>query len=93
MYKLEDIREIHLELTSKCQASCPMCPRRISGGVLNPFITLEEITLETFKSYFTKSFISQLDSLFMCGTRSTLLPIGSIRRCGVFGQTAPTTDR
>ena len=50
MYKLEDIREIHLELTSKCQASCPMCPRRISGGVLNPFITLEEITLETFKS-------------------------------------------
>lgn len=67
MYKLEDIREIHLELTSKCQASCPMCPRRISGGVLNPFITLEEITLETFKSYFTKSFISQLDSLFMCG--------------------------
>lgn len=67
MYNLENIREIHLELTTKCQARCPMCPRRISGGVLNPFITLEEITLETFKSWFPTSFIGQLNSLFMCG--------------------------
>jgi MoaA/NifB/PqqE/SkfB family radical SAM enzyme len=67
MYKLEDIKDVHLELTSKCQARCPMCPRRINGGVLNPLITLNEITLEQFKEWFTIDFIKQLDSLFMCG--------------------------
>ena len=67
MYSLEDIRDVHLEITSKCQARCPMCPRRINGGVLNPLITLNEITLEQFKEWFTIDFIKQLDSLFMCG--------------------------
>ena len=67
MYKLEDIRDIHLELTSKCQARCPMCPRRINGGVLNPLMHLNEITLEQFKQWFPVEVIQQLDSLFMCG--------------------------
>lgn len=67
MYKLEDIRDIHLELTSKCQARCPMCPRRINGGLLNPLMSLNEITLEQFKEWFPVTFIKQLDSLFMCG--------------------------
>ena len=67
MYKLEDIRDVHLELTSKCQARCPMCPRRINGGLLNPLITLDEITLTQFKEWFSIEFIQQLDSLFMCG--------------------------
>lgn len=67
MYKLSDIREIHLENTSKCQARCPMCPRRINGGPINPFIKLEEIDLELFKKWFPKDFIQQLHSLFMCG--------------------------
>ena len=67
MYKLEDIRDIHLEVTSRCQAKCPMCPRRINGGPLNPFIHLDDITLETFKKWFPEDFIKQLNSLFMCG--------------------------
>lgn len=67
MYNYSDIKDVHLELTSKCQARCPMCPRRINGGVLNPLITLAEIDLETFKLWFSVDFIKQLDSLFMCG--------------------------
>lgn len=67
MYKFTDIRDVHLELTSKCQARCPMCPRRINGGVMNPLVELEEISLEEFKAWFPVGFIKQLDSLFMCG--------------------------
>lgn len=67
MYNLTDIRDIHLELTSKCQAKCPMCPRRVNGGLLNPLMTLEEISLDQFKKWFNVEFIKQLDSLFMCG--------------------------
>jgi MoaA/NifB/PqqE/SkfB family radical SAM enzyme len=67
MYKYSDITSIHLEITSKCQARCPQCPRRIQGGPINPFIVLEEITLDQFKSWFDIEFIKQLNSLFMCG--------------------------
>jgi MoaA/NifB/PqqE/SkfB family radical SAM enzyme len=44
-----------------------MCPRRINGGLLNPLINIDEINLDTFKSWFPQSFIKQLNSLFMCG--------------------------
>jgi MoaA/NifB/PqqE/SkfB family radical SAM enzyme len=44
-----------------------MCSRRINGGLLNPLIALDEITLTQFKEWFTVPFIQQLDSLFMCG--------------------------
>ena len=27
LYKYEDVRVVHLEITEKCQASCPMCDR------------------------------------------------------------------
>lgn len=67
MYKLENIRSIHLELTSKCQASCPMCPRNIQGGIVNPWLNETEITIDQFKHWFPTDFIKQLDRLFMCG--------------------------
>jgi MoaA/NifB/PqqE/SkfB family radical SAM enzyme len=67
MYKLEDIKSIHLEITNKCQARCPMCPRRIHGGILNPLFNLSEITLEQFKEWFPLDFLAQLDRLTMCG--------------------------
>ena len=49
MYKLEDIKSIHLEVTTKCQAKCPMCARRINGGPLLDGLVLDEITEEKFK--------------------------------------------
>lgn len=67
MYNLEDIRMVHLEVTSKCQARCPMCPRRIHGGPLLRDLDLTEITLETFKKWFNVNFINQLQYLMLCG--------------------------
>ena len=67
MYNLEEITSVHLEITSKCQAKCPMCPRNMQGGKVNPFITLDEISIEQFKEWFPVSFVKQLKKLFMCG--------------------------
>lgn len=67
MYSIDKIKDVHLELTSKCQARCPMCPRRINGGPINPLISLSEISLDTFKEWFPERFLKQLNSLFMCG--------------------------
>ena len=67
MYNIEDIKTLHLEITSRCQASCPMCARNIQGGVENPFMTVTEISLEQFKEWFPINFIKQLDRVYMCG--------------------------
>lgn len=67
MYKLNDIQNIHLELTTRCQARCPMCPRRINGGKLNPLFEITEIDLDIFKEWFPESFIKQLHGINLCG--------------------------
>jgi MoaA/NifB/PqqE/SkfB family radical SAM enzyme len=35
MYNYEDIREVHLEVTQRCNAACPMCDRNENGGAVN----------------------------------------------------------
>lgn len=67
MYNLADIRVLHLEVTSKCQASCPMCVRNIQGGMDSPDLKISEITLEQFKDWFSIDFIKQLTKVYMCG--------------------------
>lgn len=67
MYAYKDIKSIHFEITSKCQAKCPMCPRRISAGPPNPFVKINEVSLEQFKEWFPDDFVKQLTHLSMCG--------------------------
>ena len=67
MYKLEDIKTIHLEVTQNCQASCPMCDRNMNGEGINPHINLDELTLEDCKRIFSPQFIKQLKTMYMCG--------------------------
>ena len=67
MYSLEEITAVHLEITSRCQAKCPMCSRNLQGGKVNPLIDLDEVTLEQFKEWFPIEFVTQLTSLYMCG--------------------------
>ena len=67
MYNYTDIKSIHLEVTQNCQANCPMCDRNMNGEGLNPHINLDELSLDDCKSIFTKEFIAQLDTMYMCG--------------------------
>jgi MoaA/NifB/PqqE/SkfB family radical SAM enzyme len=67
MYNYFEINEIHLELTSKCQANCPMCARNIQGGISNPWVVESEITIDQFRDWFDKDFVKQLKKLYMCG--------------------------
>ena len=67
MYKYEDIKVVHLEVTQRCQAACPMCDRNMNGGADNPHITNAELSLEDCKRIFKPEFIAQLNTMFMCG--------------------------
>ena len=67
MYKLEDIKTIHLEVTQNCQAACPMCDRNMNGEGINPHINLDELYYKDCTNIFPASFIKQLDTMYMCG--------------------------
>jgi len=67
MYNYRDIRVVHLEVTQRCQAACPMCDRNENGGADNKHITNAELSLEDCKQIFKPEFIKQLNSMYMCG--------------------------
>lgn len=67
MQKIQTIKSVHIELTDKCQAQCPMCARNFHGGKTRPFIRNGDITIEQFKQWFPQSFLSQLENFYSCG--------------------------
>jgi MoaA/NifB/PqqE/SkfB family radical SAM enzyme len=67
MYKSHEIRTVHLEITDKCNAACPMCARNINGGEDNPQLPGTELSIDDIKQIFRPEFIQQLDRMYMCG--------------------------
>jgi len=67
MFSFEQLNTIHVEITNRCQASCPMCPRNIHGGIDNPSLILTDWTLERFKDTFTEEVLYQAKCINFCG--------------------------
>jgi len=67
VYKSNEIKEVHLEITQRCQAACPMCARNQEGGDDNPHLTDAELSLEDCITIFPTTFIKQLNKMYMCG--------------------------
>jgi MoaA/NifB/PqqE/SkfB family radical SAM enzyme len=60
MLKLDQIRRVHVELTTRCNARCPMCPRNYRGHDFNSGYPLCELTLENFKHILTPEILKQI---------------------------------
>lgn len=58
---------VHLEITQRCQAACPMCDRNENGGKDNKHMTNAELSLDDCKKIFEPDFIKQLNAMYMCG--------------------------
>ena len=67
MVKVEHVKRMHIELSSKCNASCPGCPRNVRGGYDLPWLDKDEWKLEQFKHFFSPEFLQQIDSILFCG--------------------------
>ena len=67
MQLISNIKTVHIELTDKCQAQCPMCARNYHGGATRPFIRNGDISLAQFKEWFPRDFLAQLDNFYSCG--------------------------
>jgi MoaA/NifB/PqqE/SkfB family radical SAM enzyme len=67
MYKYNELRTVHLEITAACNASCPMCSRNINGGEVNPQMPAAELDLAAIQKIFDPEFVRQLDRIYLCG--------------------------
>ena len=64
---LDDVKEIHIESTSLCNAECPMCARNVNGKGLNPYITLKSLDRAWFELNLKPEQIKTLAKVFFCG--------------------------
>ena len=61
MLNLLDICSVHVELTTRCNARCPMCMRNYRGSDYNSGYPDCELSLTDIKKIFTPEFLSQLE--------------------------------
>lgn len=64
--KYEDIRGLHLELTTKCNAFCPMCNRNYKGKVREK-LKMTELSLSDCKKILNGNFLKMLKLISLCG--------------------------
>ena len=60
------IRQLHIELTSKCNAACPQCLRNVRGGRDNPRLPLTELTLADVQRV-VDPLLPHLRRVMLCG--------------------------
>jgi MoaA/NifB/PqqE/SkfB family radical SAM enzyme len=67
MIKYEDVRALHLELSSNCNARCPLCPRNFHGYPMNLGYPVTSLSLDNIKTMFDVSFVSRLRDIYLNG--------------------------
>ena len=56
MIDYSSIIRVHLEISTRCNASCPLCPRNLSGYDTDLGYPVHDMTLDEAKKIFTVDF-------------------------------------
>lgn len=67
MIKYQDIRRVHIELTTHCNARCPLCVRNFHGSDHNGGYPLTSLSLGDIQKMFPVDFVKQLNSVYLGG--------------------------
>lgn len=90
MYSYDQIRAVHLEVTNKCNASCPQCPRSDHGGPVNSSLSLTELTLDDVRQIFPWEFAKNLRSVLLCGNYGDAIMAEEVSEiCEFFREVSP----
>ena len=65
-FDYKKVNGLHLELTTKCNAMCPMCNRNFKGKIRDNLV-LRELSLDEIKNILPVSFLKQLKIISLCG--------------------------
>jgi len=66
--ELNEIQELHVEITNNCNAACPMCARNIFGQGNRPGRGISDWTIEEIHKVFDKKVLPNLKYVYFCGT-------------------------
>ena len=67
MFSFDQLHTVQIEITNRCQASCPMCLRNIHGGIDNPSLIITDWSLPMFKDTFSIEVLNQVSCINFCG--------------------------
>lgn len=67
MFSFNELEKIQIEITNRCQASCPMCLRNIHGGIDNPLLRFSDWSIHDFKRVLNAEVLSILKTVEFCG--------------------------
>lgn len=68
MYKLNEIKTVEWEITNRCNASCPQCPRNNYGGRVVNSLKMQDVSLDKAKSILPLDQMTNLETVYFCGT-------------------------
>jgi len=66
VFPYNDLKRLHLEISSNCQAKCPLCPRIVKGST-NPLLPIRSWSLSDYKTILPPQTLKQLEYIFFCG--------------------------
>lgn len=67
MIDYKNIKSVHLEISTRCNAACPMCPRNSFGYDEDLGYPVTDISLAQIKRIFTTDFVKQLNYILING--------------------------
>lgn len=67
MFRYDELQSIHLEITNRCQASCPMCSRNYRGSIDNPLLQISDWTIDDFKKILDSNTLNIIKKIEFCG--------------------------
>lgn len=73
MYSISEIRHVHLEISTLCNASCPWCPRNFWGYPYNAGYPETNLTLSQAQQIFQPEFLKQLTAISINGNYGDLV--------------------
>ncbi len=79
-FAIDDIKSIQIDHTSRCNCMCPQCAR-VSEGIVNPRMPIDELTVEDYKVIFPSTIIKQVELITQCGNYGDIVASNTILDC------------
>ena len=67
MIDYSHIRSVHLEISTRCNAACPLCPRNLSGYDSELGYPIHDMSLKEVQHIFPAAFLQQLTNILING--------------------------
>jgi len=67
MKTFNEVRQLHIEISSMCNARCPGCPRNFYGYPVNRGFEETNLTIEKFKSMISSDILTQVEQIWFNG--------------------------